>query len=244
MQFTIHTNYNIDDKNWGNAAIIDIIFVLESAIGNIETYLIKQNIPLSYITILHSTLHNPPINNPQFIKAPTGCFIYLDTIDTYWAQYSYQFAHEYCHFIMDCDYDPIHDKYGWIEESFAEFSSIFVLNEMSNSWAVNPPYPNWQGFESALKSYSDNKINEFAPLLLEPFKEWFSANENHLSTTRYDRNSNGIIAIEILNLFKTESELWKIIQFFKAVDNKHLLTFNELLNQWEAKLPQTIINKF
>jgi hypothetical protein len=240
MHFPKHTNFEIEETNWGNASIEDIVAVLESAIGIFENYFESEKLPKKAVYIQHSSKLTPPQDHPKFFKNEVVNNIYISSQNMFWAQYACQFAHELCHHFMDCDYDQSQDKYGWLEESFAELASIFVLTKMSKQWESNPPYPNWMDFAQHLKSYADSKIEEFRNQINQSFYEWFELNLSELCSDRYKRAENGIIAIEILNIINKHPELWNIILFFKDIKDKHKLCMEQLLEAWRIELPEAL----
>lgn len=244
MIFPNHQYVEIEENHWGNAYIADIVAVLESAIESLEPFLDLTRLPQKNLFIQNVTRHIPPLTHPKFYKEPITNKIFLSSHDMFWAQYIYQFAHEFCHHIMDCDYDPNNDQHGWIEETFAELASIFVLKEASLRWASNPPYPNWRNFSGALRSYSDDKIREFRAKINQPFKVWYTTQRIKLLSSRYNRDENGVIAIEILNILNTNPNLWKIIQYYNEIHNKQALCSTQLLDVWRILLPNTLQTSF
>lgn len=63
--------------------------------------------------------------HPQYSKSGKNYTIYLSARENYWSKYIYQFAHEYCHFLI---YDPLDGKLEttfWFEESVCELASMF-----------------------------------------------------------------------------------------------------------------------
>lgn len=240
MLFPCHQNFEIEESNWGNASIDDIVAVLESVINIFEEFLIKSMIPTRGALIQNSSQHQPPIDHPRYYKNLNKNNIFLSSTDKYWAQYAFQFSHELCHHFMDCDYDPVNDCYGWIEESLAELASIFILKEMSIRWKNNPPYQNWVDFADVLNNYSLSKIDEFKTQLKLPFYDWFQLKQNDLRKDRYKRTENGIIAITFLPLFDQQPNLWRSIQFFNKIPKKQDLCLNQLFEKWKSLIPDEI----
>ena len=244
MIFPNHQSVEIEDLHWGNASIDNIVAVLESAIDSFEPFLDLTRLQQKNLFIQNVTQHYPPISDPKFYKDPVTNKIFLSSHDMYWAQYIFQFSHEYCHHIMDCDYDPETDQHGWIEETFAELASIFVLRKASERWSINPPYPNWRGFSPVLKSYSDDKIKEFQDQIKEPFKEWYPKQRGKLLSSRYNRGENGVIAVEILKIIDTNPNLWETIQYYNELQNKQNLCTIQLFEAWRILLPNKLWASF
>ena len=91
----------------------------------------------------------------------------LDTQNTYWCQYAYQFSHEFCHIL--CGYDEDFAGNKWFEETLCETASLFCMRAMSRSWENDPPYPHWKDYRHALRSYTDDVIAQ-RKLILESTK--------------------------------------------------------------------------
>ena len=81
----------------------------------------------------------------SFVKNSRGELeILLDTGETYWSQYAYQFAHEFFHLLCgSAERDPGN---LWFEETLGETASLFVLRAMARSWKTKPPYPHWADY--------------------------------------------------------------------------------------------------
>ena len=104
--------------------------------------------------------------------------ILLDTIGTRWAQYSYQFAHEFCHLLSG--YDRLKGSANsWFHESVCEAASFFVLRSMGVTWRDAPPYPNWRSYAQHLTSYAQLQASKVEPGLPvgSPPGVWLRAHE-------------------------------------------------------------------
>jgi hypothetical protein len=107
----------------------------------------------------------------------------LNTKSTYWAQYAFQFAHEFCHALMDHANDwrrlwrSGDHANQWLEESFCEVASLFALRAMGRSWATKPPYPNWSSFAEHLTEYARERIEGATRNAQKPFAEWLRSVE-------------------------------------------------------------------
>lgn len=78
-----------------------------------------------------------------FEKSPTGAtIIQLSAIDNAWEKFTFQFAHELCHYT--CHFERRRgsvNQNAWFEESLCEAASLFVLRAMAATWSHSPPYP-------------------------------------------------------------------------------------------------------
>jgi hypothetical protein len=137
----------------------DITAVLQSAASEIWRHC--RRIRLDGIDVYHRTDH------PQtdFKRTPTGRIaIGLATQSTYWAQYSFQFAHEFCHALANYGNNPSRlVRYPahanlWLEESLCEAASLIALRAMSRSWRTSPPYPSWRSYAPWLIAYAEQRL--------------------------------------------------------------------------------------
>jgi hypothetical protein len=129
----------VEADEFGRASSADITAVLQSAASEIWRHC--RRIRLEGIDVYHRTDH------PQtdFKRTSSGRIaIGLATQGPYWAQYSFQFAHEFCHALANYGNNPRqlvrYQRYAnlWLEESLCETASLFALRAMSRSWRTSP----------------------------------------------------------------------------------------------------------
>ena len=85
--------------------------------------------------------YRPDHPQTNFKRTPSGRIaIGLAARDTHWAQYSFQFAHEFCHALANFSNNsqrlmrsPLQVTF-WLEESLCERTSLFTLRAMTRSW--------------------------------------------------------------------------------------------------------------
>lgn len=137
----------VQAAGFGKVSAADITAVLESAAGEIWRHC--PHAQLSGIDVYNRTDH-PQTN---FKREPNGrVAIGLTAKNTYWAEYSFQFAHEFCHALANFANNPQrlvryprHANF-WLEESLCEMASLFTLRAMGRSWRTAPPYSVWRAF--------------------------------------------------------------------------------------------------
>jgi hypothetical protein len=87
-QFNINKNFSVTKGNWGNATDMQVIAVLDSVVSTfyfeLDTNLISK-IPVQ----IYKRDDHPQYNNLGAIS-----IIGITSIDSFWAQYSYQFSYE------------------------------------------------------------------------------------------------------------------------------------------------------
>ena len=163
---------------------------------------------------------------------------------TYWAQFAYQFAHEFGHALAghSNDFAEIrgHDrgKNHWLEESLCELASLFALRAMGESWKTSPPYPNWKSFAPHLTSYAAERIATAEKNRGDrPFAEWFRSAEPALRETSTLRDKNTIVAVHLLPLFEKTPSGWEALTFFRRGRTGGETSLAAHLAGWRASCP-------
>lgn len=130
MMINIYKNISLSCNNdeWGCAAIeiyrkiiCDIVLEYEQLGYNPD-----DNIP---INIQHS-----PFEYPMCSNVGNHRIIYLATKDNFWCQLAYQFAHEYCHHLINGPMDGENISSYWFEESICELSSNYFMRRIAQRW--------------------------------------------------------------------------------------------------------------
>ena len=70
-------------------------------------------------------LYHP--DHPVCSSSEIGHRIYLHTYQNYWCKWVYQFAHEYCHHLINGRLSGEISGLIWLEETICELSSMFHL---------------------------------------------------------------------------------------------------------------------
>src|SRR5712692_2930513 len=142
------------DGDWGGAALADIEAIANSAARCFSVFDDEESVA---ITLLAMTKGPMTVQDPSL---PAGeAVVWLGTHGTVWAQVAFQFAHEFCHVIADPRTMPW-DRFLWIEETICETASQFAVRCMAKTWAVAPPYPNWQDYSVKLEEYVSARMSE------------------------------------------------------------------------------------
>src|SRR5213076_2579399 len=138
---------------FGGASAADVTAVLQSAAGELSRYWPGTQLPS--IDVYHRADH-PQTDSRR--GAGNWIAVGLTARDNHWAQYSFQFAHEFCHALANYSNSsrplvryPRHANL-WLEESLCETASLFALRAMGRSWETDPPYPVWRGYVASLNS--------------------------------------------------------------------------------------------
>lgn len=174
----------------------------------------------------------------------------LNCRDTYWAQFAYQFAHEFLHALAGHSNDwrqprirgkkPNH----WLEESLCEVASLFSLRAMAKSWKTEPPYPNWRDFADALHRYAGERMEatrkEFPDDGDKDFHRWFRDEENSLRENATQREKNNRIALRLLPLFEKEPAGWEAMTFFNLGERGPEASLADHFRIWREQAPERL----
>lgn len=171
----------------------------------------------------------------------------LNCRDTFWAQYAYQFAHEFLHALAGHSNDwrkaqlkgrkPNH----WLEESLCEVASLFALRAMAKSWRTAPPYPNWKDFGDALHRYAADRIEATRKEFPEDdFIPWFRGEEKSLREHPTQREKNNRIALRLLPLFEKEPAGWEAMTFFNLGERGPDTTLAGHFRIWQKETPEKL----
>jgi hypothetical protein len=189
-------------------------------------------------TLLVSRWSEVPITLNQ--KGPHGEFQVRLTADkTYWAQYTYQFAHEMGHILANCD----HRKAGpnlWFEEALCETSSLFVLSRMHHAWETAPPYPNWKDWGIHFDEYLDKLLAERARRLPPDMtmKQWLAANLPELQKQNRLTERSKLVAAYLFPLFQDDPAGWQTLNAINTDPADAGLPFDAYLQAWKNRLPE------
>lgn len=166
---------------------------------------------------------------------------------TYWAQFAYQFAHEFGHALAghSNDFEKIRGrdrgKNHWLEESLCEVASLFALRAMGEGWKTKPPYPNWKDYAPHLTRYAQERIDATRKSLKdESFPAWFRANEVAMRENSTIREKNNIVAIQLLPLFEAEPAGWESLTWFRRGQSGGDATLTDHLTAWRAACPERL----
>jgi hypothetical protein len=231
----------VQARGFGVASTSDINAVLQSAARELSRYWPRTRLPS--IDVYHRADH--PQTDFKYVS--TGRIaIGLATQDTHWAQYSFQFAHEFCHALVNYSNNarplvrcPRHANL-WLEESLCETASLFALRAMGRSWQTNPPHPAWREYAVSLNSYAKERL-ALAKNRLPPgtqFSIWFRENQSVLRRSPTERFRNTIIATQLLPIFEAEPRGWEALAFLNSASSNPKSSLTQHLARWRSRCPQ------
>jgi hypothetical protein len=235
-------NIRVQAGGFGGASAADITAVLQSAAGELFRYWPGTQLPS--IDVYHRADH-PQTDSRR--AAGNRIAIGLTARDNHWAQYSFQFAHECCHTLINYTNDErglARDRrYAnlWLEESLCETASLFTLRALSRSWLIAPPHAAWRDYAPWFAAYAEERLAmpEHHLPAGTSFVVWFRANEPALrqDSTRRDRNT--IVAAQLLPIFEKEPRSWGALAFFSRAANPNQ-SLSQKFTKWRSSCPREL----
>ena len=238
-----HPDIRVQANVFGRASTADITAVLRSAAFELWRHCPRTQ--LDGIDVYYRADH------PQtdFKRMPSGrVAIGLSARDTHWAQYSFQFAHEFCHALANFSnnqhrvvrYPP--DANLWLEESLCETASLFSLRAMSRSWQIAPPYPAWRAYAPWLSDYVKQRLalpEHRLPVGMS-FSVWFRENQSALRQNADRRDRNTIIAVQLLPIFEAEPRGWEAVTFLNRGFSNAEHSLAQHFAEWRSQCPDDL----
>ena len=232
---------HVQANGFGRVSSADIAAVLQSVAFEICRHC--SRIQLDGIDVYYRADH------PQtdFTRRASGRIgIGLSARETHWAQYSFQFAHEFCHALANYSNKqlvryPRHANL-WLEESLCETASLFALRGMSRSWRTAPPYPAWRSYAPWLNDYVEQRLAlpEHHLPAGTPFLVWFRENQPALRQKSNMRDRNTIIAIQLLPIFEAESRGWEAVAFLNRGSSDAEESLAQHFVEWRSQCPKDL----
>jgi hypothetical protein len=227
---------------FGRASVADITAVLQSAAGELFRYWPPTHLPR--IDVYHRTDH------PQTASRRADgnrIAIGLTARDNHWAQYSFQFAHEFCHALINYsndDREPARNRqYAnlWLEESLCETASLFTLRALGRSWLIAPPYAASRDYAPWFSAYAEERLAlpEHRLPAGTSFAVWFRANEPALRQDPIGRDRNTIVAAQLLPIFEKEPRGWGALAFFRRAANPKQ-SLSRHFARWRSSCPSEL----
>lgn len=224
----------VEPGGWGGASARDIQKVLLSAGGELWRWFPGRR--LKPIIVRHSS--SGPIT--LYRRGAGGEYIVkLDVEGRHWAQFAYQFAHEFCHVLSNYD-KKTSREHKWFAESLCEMASAFAIRRMAAAWKKSPPYPNWKTYAPALQKYADDLLRKGPRLPAgTTLAQWYRDNEAALRKEPCDRRKNKVVAYELLGLFEASPAGWEAVGCLNMADAEASGgSFAGHLAAWRKRCPE------
>jgi hypothetical protein len=224
---------------FGNASPLDIAVVLRSAAS--ELFRHCPHTQLAGIDVYYRSDH-PEIDSKRTLGGRIA--MALSARDTHWAQYSFQFAHEFCHALANYANNSqrtLPDTPNanlWLEESLCETASLFSLQAMSRTWKTDPPYPALRVYAPWLADYVQQRLALPEHRLPASFSAWFRQHQSALRKEAGHRDWNTIIAAKLLPIFEAEPAGWEAVTFLNRDRSNGGQSLFDHFARWRANCPE------
>lgn len=179
----------------------------------VSSYVIIDTLSSIMNTSFHKHWSKFHVINSQSFDCPMTIrnlkLIRLNCNPIYWCQLAYQFAHEYCHFLIPKE--VVHEL-RWFEESICALSSIFFMEQLATVWS-NENILNCPGYALSIKNYIESNKQHIEIFDLNALSHADSAVWEKFSVPNgeYHRDMNRYIAIQLLPIFKEYPKLWTAV---------------------------------
>jgi hypothetical protein len=227
------TAIRANQGDWGGAQSSDVEAVARSAATSFAAF------DESVAIVLEPTASedDPPITLSA-TNASGEFVVRLNVRGNLWARLAYQFAHEYCHVLADPRTWTV-DRWAWIEEALCEAASLFALRDMSKTWVLTPPYPQWSEYAVHLARYEADHVSDPARSLPPevPLASWLVDRLPLLEADSFRRDDNTIIAEELLPIFEADRTAWRAVRHLHTWPRSAAAPLADFMNGWAMACP-------
>ncbi|MCL4201690.1 MAG: hypothetical protein KJ000_04295 [Pirellulaceae bacterium] len=222
------------EKDGFQASEADIRAVLDAVVGELWPFFPGYEIEPVVVT----RGRNGPIT--LFQRNDRGeIVIRLDTEQTCWSQYSYQFAHEFCHAL--CGFRDVGRKHKWFEETLCGTASLFAMRAMARTWKESAPHAHWRDYRDALRNYADDVTGERSlihEIHARGLPEFYRTYQAELEGNPTSRELNGAMSIVLLHLLEKQPERWEAVRWLNTIPPRDDDTFAMYLQNWHDAVPE------
>ena len=221
----------VAEEGWGEAQPQDVKRLLSDTTSHLARHIrdpVEQVIRVERAPVSDPeprTLYRDSLQDPITVR--------LEASDRHWAQFAFQFSHEFCHILSG--YERLKENPNhWFHEAICELASLFTLRRMAEEWPTNPPYPHWSDYSPSLASYAEERLqrpeHRLPPGLT--VSGWLASEEDALRADPYQREKNAIVAGALLPLFESDPTGWNAIRFFPQSSSP----FKAYLAEWHEEV--------
>lgn len=158
----------------------------------------------------------------------------LSASDKYWAQYIYQFAHEFSH--IACNFrrtDLRGNRFQWLEEAMCGAMALFGVQAMAQDW----PFPQGHrghAFGESLWGYlSDRRRNYLAAGTVENPRSWYLQHSDTLAETRELSPLIRPFSVWLYDQIKADPQLFASYRYMNLGSNDRSSSLTEHLLRWK-----------
>ena len=231
-----HVILNI--SGWGDRDLDDILVCLSQTVSVFKTVITPKLFNKKAVLVENYSDTAFSQEHPKMYKVTPENRIYLNinADNDVYANYVLQFAHEYGHHLLDCDFYDTHDQFGWFEEVLCEVAGLYALHAVSKECDAE--------LANDLNDVLRDILNDKTYHIDRPLAEWIDQKQDLLSLDRYFRTHNKTIAIKLAPLFFENPKLWDVVLLIKQIPIAEEMAFEFFINAWEALIPPSDSNIF
>ena len=219
---------------WGTAPTSNIKKLCENVALHFQEQLRDEHKVNGRLTIAYRSGGPIAYYRSAFGGGPDEYKIGLKVTDTYWAQFSYQFGHEFCHIMQN--HDKIHqitpnNSNYWFQEAICELATLWVIRKMGETWAYRAPYPNWVNWRHNLTNYANDLINRPEVQYSGTGGEWLARWEEpmrHKQAGAFTYARVSQFSYKFLPIFEENPEAWTAVRQMPASNAK----MSEYMKEW------------
>ena len=169
----------------------------------------------------------------KLYKATPENWIYLTVKKADWLTCLDQFAHEFCHHLIESPFENNIDKFGWLEEVFCEIAALQVIKQNIVIFKETTTYPELKNYSSVLENHLNSRLNKTNEDYNITLNEWINSEINFLTIDRYFREKNEFMAERLLSFFLKNPSIWNTIPLLGKIQVTNDMSLNELFKEWE-----------
>lgn len=228
------------EGDWGRARPDEIDAVVRSA-ARVLWSLVDERTPLA--VVVQPAAQYPEV---QYDKTAHGEYVMaLSARDRRWAQFAYQFGHEWCHILANFDQrvsvsGEVLTQHQWFEEVLCETAALFTLRTLASRWQSAPPYSHWKDYAPWFADYANGMLaaEHRRHAKLPALSSWYAQNSNLLVRNPYERLRNDFCAAALLPLFENDPSQWNALRYLNLEGAATEPTFAGYLARWQTRVPE------
>ena len=206
------------DRRWGNADIPSISGLCENVALHFQEQLRYEHKINGKLTIVYNPNNPITFYRNSFGGDPDEYKIGLHVTGTFWAQFSYQFGHEFCHVIQNHDVIMPNNPNDWFHEALCELANLWVMRRMGKTWADRAPFQNWVDWRHNLTNYANNLMNrpevQYHGTGAAWLQDWEDRMRRDSGAFSYSRVSQ--LSYKFLPIFEENPEAWNAVRQMPA----------------------------
>ena len=209
LTITVESN-----TGWGGSPTSNIKRLCENVALHFQENLRDEHKIDGRLTIVYRSQGPVTFYRTFFGGDPDEYKLGLKVTGNFWAQYAYQFGHEFCHIMHNHD-DMKNSRNYWFNEAICELAAVWVIFEMGETWAHRAPYQNWVGWRHNLTSYAQGLIDNPEAQYTSTGAEWLERWEDSMRNKTPDAFTYARVSqlsYKFLDIFQDNPEAWNAIR--------------------------------